>query len=92
MLLVTALWQSESPKTRKLFILIVFALMTPLGSFFSEHLHELEPFTTKITALVAGVMLHISTTILFESADNHKFNTPKTIAIVLGLGLAAIFH
>lgn len=92
MLLVTALWQSESPKTRKLFILIVFALMTPLGSFFSEHLPNLEPFTTKITALVAGVMLHISTTILFESADNHKFNTPKTIAIVLGLGLAAMFH
>jgi zinc transporter ZupT len=92
MLLVTALWQSESPKKRKLFILIVFALMTPLGSFFSEHLPNLEPFTTKITALVAGVMLHISTTILFESADNHKFNTPKTIAIVLGLGLAAMFH
>lgn len=90
MLLLAALWQSESSKTRKLFVFIAFALMTPLGSFFSEQLSGLEPFATKITALVAGVMLHISTTILFESAENHRFNLPKILGILFGFGLAAI--
>ena len=90
MLLLAALWQSESSKTRKLFVFIAFALMTTLGSFFCEQLPGLEPFATKITALVAGVMLHISTTILFESAENHRFNLPKILGILFGFGLAAI--
>ncbi len=33
MLLVVALWQSKSSLRRKFLILIVFGLMTPLGSF-----------------------------------------------------------
>lgn len=90
MLLVSALWKKNSSTFRKFLVLIVFGLMTPLGSFFSEYIPELGTYLIHITALVAGVMLHISTTILFESAENHRFNISKIISILVGLGLGAL--
>ena len=87
MLITAALWQTKASKTSKLLILFGFGIMTPLGSLLNSHLSFLHPYTLEITALVAGVLLHISTTILFESAENHKFKTSKIIAILLGLGL-----
>ena len=92
MLLVAALWKTKSSMMRKFSILIVFGLMTPLGSFSNATIPELQPYALNITALVAGAMLHISTTILFESAENHKFNLPKVLVILSGLGLAALLH
>jgi hypothetical protein len=35
-----------------------------------------------------GIFLHISTTILFESSENHRFNLIKFLVIILGAGLA----
>ena len=92
MLLVAALWKTKSSLTRKFLILLVFGLMTPLGSFCNVTIPALQPYALNIIALVAGVMLHISTTIIFESAENHKFNLPKVLVILFGLGLAALLH
>jgi zinc transporter ZupT len=92
MLIVAALWQTKSSMILKFSILIVFGLMTPLGSFCNITIPKLQPYALNITALVAGAMLHISTTILFESAENHKFNLPKVMVILSGLGLAALLH
>jgi hypothetical protein len=39
---------------------------------------------------VVGVLLHISTTILFESSAGHVFNIRKFIAILTGIFIAAI--
>jgi hypothetical protein len=41
-----------------------------------------------LTAFVIGIFMHISTTILFESSDIHRFNVAKLGAIVLGTALA----
>ena len=92
MLLVAALWKTKSSMMRKFSILIVFGLMTPLGSFCNVIIPELRPYAINITALVAGAMLHISTTILFESTENHKFNLPKVLVILFGLGLVTLLH
>jgi zinc transporter ZupT len=92
MLLVVALWHSKSSLRRKFLTLIVFGLMTPLGSFCNETIQSLQPYTLYITALVSGVMLHISTTILFESAENHKLKLSKVLVIIFGLGLAALLY
>jgi hypothetical protein len=35
-------------------------------------------------AMVIGIFLHISTTILFESSDGHNFSTQKILAIIVG--------
>ena len=40
--------------------------MTPRGGFVKENILAFESITTTIDAVVVGVLLHISTTILFE--------------------------
>lgn len=74
-----------------LFILL-FAAMTPLGFMTSKSISEgnigsISQYFDKIMAIVIGIFLHISTTILFESgsADHHKFNKKKMVAVLLGI-------
>lgn len=73
-------------------MLVIFAAMTPLGFVTSNVLSQglvgdISLHFDKIMAIVIGIFLHISTTILFESgsADHHKFNRRKMIAIFLGI-------
>ncbi|MDB4089075.1 ZIP family metal transporter [Flavobacteriales bacterium] len=72
--------------------LIVFALMAPLGNltgtFFQEFFIENNSIFEYILAIVLGMFLHISTTILFESDESHKFNLLKLMIIIIGGGLA----
>lgn len=70
-----------------LFILL-FALMTPLGSLLSLHSNSIASYNFELTALAIGVFLHISTVILFESSKGHAFNLRKLIVIALGFGIA----
>ena len=71
-----------------LFFLFFFALMTPLGNFISNNYTLLNQYETQITAVVIGIFLHVSTTILFESSKNHKFNLSKMSAVILAVVLA----
>ena len=43
-----------------------------------------------LLAMVIGIFMHVSTTILFESSEDHHYNRRKGIAILLGAGLAAL--
>lgn len=90
MLLTAALWRTKISLFAKFATLIGFALMTPLGSYLNESVSGLQNYSVHITALVVGVMLHISTTILFESAENHNFNTSKIVTILFGLAFGAL--
>lgn len=68
--------------------------MTPLGTVANTILGQaisIEGFSEKIMGMVIGIFLHISTTILFESGDEHRFNFVKFITIVAGMGLAVFF-
>lgn len=65
-----------------------FALMTPLGTIASEYLPFLNDYYTQITAIVIGILFHISSTIIFETSENHKFNITKLSMIALGILLA----
>ncbi len=73
---------------RILIFLLLFAAMTPLGSFISSELEVINTYKTQINALAIGVLLHVSTTILFESSRDHKFNLAKLTAIVIGIVVA----
>ncbi|MEM7087056.1 MAG: ZIP family metal transporter [Bacteroidota bacterium] len=75
-------------KLTSLSFLFLFALMTPLGSLLSTKVTILNEHETAINAVAIGVFLHVSTTILFESSKDHKFNLAKLVAIVLGIGIA----
>lgn len=78
---------------RKAFLwLLIFAVGSPLGIFFSNVvLPQQAPdglIYTALMGLVAGNFLHISTTILFETSPDHRFNRTKLIATLFGLALA----
>ncbi|MCG2418908.1 ZIP family metal transporter [Aequorivita sp. F47161] len=75
-------------KTTTLLFLFFFAIMTPLGSFISTNYNLIHQYETPITAVVIGIFLHVSTTILFESSKNHKFNLSKMTAVILAVIIA----
>lgn len=68
--------------------MLTFAIMTPLGTIISDYLPVLNDYYTEITAVVIGILFHISSTIIFESSEGHKFNVAKVSMIVLGILLA----
>lgn len=82
------LFQSHYSKIQIAIFLIIFACMTPLGTIISHTSETAASFAHVINAVVIGIFFHISTTILFESSDGHKFNLSKFIAIILGVGIA----
>ena len=75
-------------RSTTLFFLFFFGIMTPLGTFISKHYNLLDEYETPITAVVIGIFLHVSTTILFESNKNHKFNLTKMSAVIIAVVLA----
>ncbi|WP_411031034.1 ZIP family metal transporter [Spongiimicrobium sp. 3-5] len=68
--------------------IILFSLMTPLGTYLAVNMDFVSIYRTPITALVVGVLLHISTVILFESSEGHSFNLRKLVVIILGIAIA----
>ena len=67
--------------------MILFAGMTPLGTWISQSMPFLTDYYAEISAFVIGILFHISSTIIFESSEGHKFNSAKLLAIILGITL-----
>ncbi len=88
--LMSMLLQLNVRKQTAIAFLMLFALMSPLGVFTSEMIGDMEQYFDKIMAIVIGIFLHISTTILFESSEDHRFNLYKFITIIIGSGLAVL--
>lgn len=67
-------------------LMLLFALMTPLGNYVGTVSSDF--YNREIMAIVVGIFLHISTTILFESSEGHRFNVMKLISIIFGTLMA----
>jgi zinc transporter ZupT len=70
--------------------LVLFAMVAPIGALiyhFTDGLAFLQQENTLslVTALLIGIILHVATTILFESEEGHRFNRMKFLFIILGL-------
>jgi len=87
-ILTTFLVHARLNKTAIFGFMFTFALMTPLGTLLSEHVPFLTQYYSEITAIVIGILFHISSTIIFESSEGHKFNIAKISMIILGIALA----
>jgi zinc transporter ZupT len=81
--LMGMLLQTGMKKSSALAFLGLFAVMAPLGMAISSHT-GLGHYSRELMAFVIGIFMHISTTILFESSDVHRFNVTKLAAIVVG--------
>ena len=90
----SVLLQNKLSKIAIVISLMVFAIMCPLGYYLSYAIGNgfgnIETYFDRIMGVVIGIFLHISTTILFESSVDHKFNIKKTIMVLLGIGIALI--
>lgn len=92
--LVSMLTASGIRKQTTILLLMLFAVMSPLGAFSGDLLgignsEDFVIWYKRIMAVVIGIFLHISTTILFESGAGHRFNLYKMAAIITG-GLAGL--
>lgn len=73
-------------------LLIIFALMSPLGSL-SAVIFDFTPQVQNIILAIAiGSVLHVATIIIFETDENshHKISFKKLLAVVLGFGISLI--
>ena len=75
--------------------MVIFALASPMGSLLSsfgaEYISiDIDTYYKIIMALVVGIFMHISTTILFESDKNHHFNLRKMVVILIGVAFAIL--
>jgi zinc transporter ZupT len=88
-IITTFFIHAQLNKTALFLFMLTFAIMTPLGTFISDVFPMLNYYYTEITAIVIGILFHISSTIIFESSEGHKFNIAKISMIVLGIVLAS---
>ena len=73
-----------------LIMLLIFAIMSPLGVMFSEFVALSDIGGEILFALVSGSFLHISTTIVFEGSPQHKFKIRSILVSILGAGIAIL--
>jgi zinc and cadmium transporter len=84
--------RSGIERGRGFLLLLVFAVSAPLGvavgHFAGEGLGE--EFLHSVLGLAIGMLLHIGTTIIFESAPEHRIDKGRFAAVLVGVALAAL--
>ena len=92
--LMTLLTASKVSKRKAWALLCFFAVTTPIGLFIGYNTTSIFVAGSFdiILAIVVGMFLHISTTIIFETSENHKFNFLKLLTILFGCALAFLIH
>jgi len=86
---------STSSKLKVYSLMFLFASASPLGAFSGGYIGsslgiDIDYFYKIIMAILVGIFLHVSTTILFESNTSHRFNLYKLLIIVLGVSFALL--
>ena len=75
--------------------ILLFSIMGPLGVWVGSYFIFPELLTQKILAISVGIILHLSTTILLETNDQHKVQFNKLTPLFGGIGFALLtllFH
>ncbi|MBL7950428.1 MAG: ZIP family metal transporter [Flavobacteriales bacterium] len=90
--LATVLLRSGTGGASSWIMLVTFALAAPsgIGTGLLIGGQEGHGFLHDMLGLAIGMLLHISTTIIFESAPDHRFNATRFVAVLLGAVLAAL--
>lgn len=84
--LATVLQRSNVPAGRSWAMIVVFALSVPLGiatGVLGSDLLGGAPIMRAL-GLAIGMLLHISTTIIFESTPDHRVNAKRFITVLAG--------
>ena len=73
-------------------LLVVFSISAPLGILTGNSLGPAlqEDLLRNALGVAIGMLLHISTTIIFESSPEHRFNAARFVAVLIGSALAVL--
>jgi zinc transporter ZupT len=89
--LSTLLVRSGIQKNNAALWLLGFILCTVAGSFLQHLLGKTsEEWMFMSLGLTVGILLHVSTTILFESSDHHRITPRRLAVIVIGIALGIL--
>lgn len=88
MVLYFLLKEAQLSKTITWASLLAFSFMAPLGAVLGNQVSFISDYMPQISAFVIGIFLHVSTTILYESNKDHRFNVRKLVVVILGVALA----
>jgi zinc transporter ZupT len=86
--LMTILRATVTSRMRRWTWVLVFALTPVAGILLAGRLPQDATTFGALNGILVGILLHIATTILFETADGHEFNARKFLTVLLGLGLS----
>lgn len=86
--LMTILSATVTSRVRRWTWVTVFAVVPFLGILLAETLPQDAATFGALNGLLVGILLHIATTILFETADGHEFNGRKFLTVLMGLALS----
>lgn len=85
--LFLVIWFSDLSIYRRIAFLFIFSIMTPLGSM-ATGISLLISIKHILIPISVGMLLHVSTQIIFEQNTFHRFDLINIAIIVLGMGLA----
>ncbi len=89
--LVSLMIAISVPRLKIMLYLFIFAVAAPIGILINPlfaHSGDQTPVFAAIMGLAGGIILHVSTTILLEASENHRFNLYKMVIIIIGFSLA----
>lgn len=86
--LMTILKATVTSRSRRWIWITVFAVVPLVGMGIAGTLPQEVMIFGALNGILVGILLHISTTILFETADGHDFNARKLLTVLCGLLMA----
>jgi hypothetical protein len=89
-ILVSLLMAYQIPMAKVIFSLFIFAAIGPVGSYLGSHLQVDEGLFKISLAIAIGIILHLSTTILLETNEEHKIRLKKIIPLLAGAGTSLL--
>jgi zinc transporter ZupT len=92
--LMTLLLNTSLRKGMAWLVLLLFGIMTPLGLLIGLKvpMEQTGISVPVVLGVVIGMFLHISTTIIFETSENHKFNLLKLSSVIAGIAGALLMY
>lgn len=88
--LMTILQATVKGRGKRWMWVIAFALTPMAGIALAGFLPQDSATFGALNGLLVGILLHIATTILFETADGHEFNGKKFVTVLLGLAMSLL--
>ncbi len=89
-ILASLLFAYRLPKIIIFIGILFFSLMAPMGVYFGSFISENSEIFKQLMAISVGIILHLSTTILFENNEEHIIQWKKLFPMLGGALLALL--